>query len=294
MHADAAVETPLWRCKNLAAYASELEDAQRFLRARAEPALTILSQRTLRDGRVAIGWVLAVEWPAPWRPRINILGESTLTLESRLTGTSLVSHVSETWHQSPMEAFRTQMLPRFRDFASIWNTPTAEHVPWPLVSQGDGFELRRMPPFLAIQSEWTETGGMLYAEQAPIAPSYAFNGEVKRSEWYSAVSPGMLERSYQSVSLPDGTKQTGQRRCWISPLPGRFSNDLSSLPDLSGAVDDPNAPLPASVSDISVQYVRRPAQLLAVRRLRKIPSNELVRAPLCCPRPPPLTSSTIC
>ena len=70
--------------------------------------------------------------------------------------------------------------------------------------------------------------------------------------------------------------QTGQRRRWISALPARFgSADPKALPPLE-VTDEFKELLPPEVVSTSVQYVRRPAQLLATRAIKKIPSNELV------------------
>ena len=35
--------------------------------------------------------------------------------------------------------------------------------------------------------------------QAPLAPAFAFTGEVKRTEWYSTVSPALLERAFTTI-----------------------------------------------------------------------------------------------
>jgi hypothetical protein len=35
--------------------------------------------------------------------------------------------------------------------------------------------------------------------QAPLPPSFAFTGEVKRTEWYSTVSPVLLERAFTTI-----------------------------------------------------------------------------------------------
>jgi len=202
--------------------------------------------------------------------------------------------------------FTTQVLPKWRDITCLWATPTAEHVPIPVVGGGKGYELRRLPPMLALQAEWIEVGQMVLQEQAPLPPFFAFSGEVKRSEWYHAVSPMVLERSFTTRTLPGGRRQTGQRRRWISPLPTRFGDDPTTLPSLddtlptlqseaeAGAEEEAAAAaaggalvggaddgceyesLPPEVVSASVQYVRRPSQLLAARRLKTIPSNDAV------------------
>ena len=119
------------------------------------------------DGRLQLTWMLGVEWPAVWRPRINVLGESILTLAdaSGSAAPTLVRRVDERWHQSPLAAFLTQLLPKARDFLSLYASPTAEHLPMPVVGGGDGYDLVRLPPFLALQAEWVESGDLLFVEQ---------------------------------------------------------------------------------------------------------------------------------
>lgn len=154
VRADAEVVTPVWKCSQRAEYESEIAGAREFFSALSPPAFTVLSRRQLRDGRVKVAWMLGVEWPAVWRPRINILGESTLTIDASASaaGAPSVRRVEERWHQSSSNAFKLQLLPKLRDVFSLYATPTAEHVPMPIVGDGNGYELRRLPPMLALQA----------------------------------------------------------------------------------------------------------------------------------------------
>ena len=187
-------------------------------------------------------------------------------------------HVEESWHQTPWEAFTSQVLPKFRDYASLWASPTAEHLPLQTLETRKAYELVRVPPMLALQSEWTETGDLLKAEQALLPPAFAFSGEIKRTGWYNTVSPGFVERTFIQQELGGGMTQPAQRRRWFAPLPVRFGDEASEMPPL----DDPQSSpeyrdeIPPGVSGVSVGYVRRPAQLLAVRRLKEPPSNNAV------------------
>jgi hypothetical protein len=282
MSAECSVQTPVWTCSNREAYEKELKESQSFFSPLSAPSLTVLSSRALRDGRVQLSWMLSLEWPAVWRPRLNLLGESTITFTpaSGADGAPRVSRVVERWHASPSEVFLSQVLPRWRDLTSLQATPTAEQVPMPVVERCDGYELKRLPPMLALQAETIETGDLLLVEQAPLPPAFAFGGEVKRKDWYNCVSPGMLERSSCVVALPGSMQQTGQRRRWIAPLPARFGVDPDAMPALSlKGVDEEEEDgylECGMVTAPSLRYVRRPAQLLAVARLGRIPSNELV------------------
>ncbi len=275
LDAGASVQTPAWSCSDRDAFESELAQASSFLAQCAPPSLQIISHKKLGERRALVSWMLGVEWPAAWRPRVNILGQTTLELASARGGGGLaVVGVSEEWHQSPLDAALSQLLPKLCDVLGLWSSPTAEHMPaWP-AGKGDGYELRRLPPMLCLQCEYTEFGDLLFRDQAPLPPHYAFTGEVKRSEWYNTVTPGILERAAVQIELPGGMTQVGQRRRWIMPLPSRFGDSMDDLPDLStsGVDEEP----PECVTAQSVQHVRRPSQLLAVTRLRGPPSNEAV------------------
>lgn len=285
LSASCRVQTPLWKCDDRAAYESELLESRKFYSALGQPSLTVLSHRQLPDGRAQLTWMVGVEWPAVWRPRVNILGESTLTLGAD----GLVTAIVEEWHQKPVDALIEQVLPKFRDIASLWCTPTAEHLPLPVIGQGDGFELRRVPPMRCLCAEWVEVGSQLLVDQAPIPPYYAFSGGIKRTDWYNAVSPGFVERSFTTWQLPGGMSQTGQRRRWFAPLPARFRDvDAERLPAIvdpvigddeaadGGGDDDEGESLPPEIVSASVEHTSRPAQLLAVRALKEIPSNDAV------------------
>jgi len=281
--ADASVETPMWKCSDRASYESELSGARQFFSALSPPALTVLSHRTLADGRAQVSWMLGVEWPAVWRPRINLLGQSTLTLAPSSSSSGdgagyVVRRVDESWHQTPSEAFRFQVLPKFRDIASLWASPSAEYLPLQTVDTRKGYELVRVPPMLALQSEWTETGKLLKSEQAPLPPAFAFTGEVQRKGWYNTVSPGFVERALITQNLGGGMAQPAQRRRWFAPLPLRFGDDPTTMPSLLEPSSDPEYKdeIPEEVSGVSVGYVRRPAQLLATRALKQSPANNAV------------------
>lgn len=159
---------------------------------------------------------------------------------------------------------------------SLYNSPTAEHVPQKVERVGRGYELRRLPPMLAVQAETVETGETLYEEQAPLPPSFAFTGEVKRTEWYSTVSPVLLERAFTTISLPGGMEQPAQRRRWILPLPTRFGMDPAALAPADSSLENKPGTQAAGVQQASVQFVRRPAQRLAVGTVKGYPSNEAV------------------
>jgi hypothetical protein len=196
---DASAETPVWKCADRSAFESDLGSAAVFFGARAPPALAVISCRRLGERRAQLTWSLSVEWPAMWRPRANLLGQTTLELSApRADGTLGVAALREVWHQRPRDVLASQVLPKLSDVLSVYASPTAERVPmWP-AGGGKGYELRRVPPLTVLQTEWTETGEMLYAEQAPLPPHYAYSGAVKRTEWCAEITPRL--RSTHMVS----------------------------------------------------------------------------------------------
>jgi len=279
MRADASVETPIWNCATPADYERELSEAQGFFSNLSAPVLKVVSKPAINNGRVTVEWMLGLEWPAIWRPRVNILGESTLTI-TPVGGSLQITRIDETWHQSPLEVFTAQVLPKFRDVASFWNSPTAEYLPMPVASSRNGYDVMRIPPMLALQVEWTESGSMIIQDQSPVPPSYAFPGVIGRSEWYNCISPAILERSLLTIDLPGNVTQTAQRRRWICPLPTRFGADPTDFPEPDARKSNPEDPitLPSEVvnSSASVRYLRRPSQMLALTKLKAVPSFDLV------------------
>lgn len=154
MRADSDIETPLWKTKSLAEYEEVLLEFADFFGARATPTLSLLSHAALPDGSVKLSWQLSAEWPSMWRSRINLIGQSVLTFAPSSSPSSppLVRSVRETWHQKPAEAFFKQVLPKPRDVATFWCSPTAEEIPQPLVQRLGGIEIRKLPPMLALQA----------------------------------------------------------------------------------------------------------------------------------------------
>ena len=279
---DAAVETPIWNCTDAADYLKQLgEAAEFFSRGEAPPRLTVLSDAPLDADTARVEWVLGVEWPSLWRARVNILGESVVRYDLAGGERAVVREVRETWHQSPMQAFQEQVLPRRRDWMSLWNSPTAEHIPQKVERVAQGYEVRRLPPMLALQAETLETGDAIFVEQAPLAPAFCFTGQVKRAEWYSTVSPSLLERASDTLSLPGGMEQPAQRRRWILPMPTRFGIEADDMPPPDVGVEKNPGFQSEGVQGASIQYVRRPSQRIAVARIKGYPSDEVVlgRAP---------------
>jgi len=275
MSEDAAVDTPLWSCKRRSEFEQSLLESSRFFSEDEDglPTLSVLSQRRVRKGVAAVQWQLGVEWPTMWSARVNILGETEVQLRPSRDGTGLlVVEAKETWHQTPSEVFWDQVTPRWRDLMSIYNAPTAEHMPLRTLEKRREYRVAVMPAGLAVQAEWLEVGDLLLQEQAPMPPSFCFTGQVKRVEWYSTVSPAIVERTLTQATLPGGLQQTAQRRRWIIPVPMRYTTDDITLPDPDGGTDE----MPDCVVEQSVQYVRRPSQRLAMRRLRGPPSNKKV------------------
>jgi len=272
----ASVTTPLWTCADAVTYIKELKSSFNFLKndGRMAPTLIVLSVKSVQPGVQRVQWTLGLEWPSVWRSKVNILGESHLVLSA--DGAAITS-VTERWHQAPSRIFLEQISPRFRDIISLWNSPTAEHVPLRVDSSGREYSVVTLPAMMAVQAEWVETQQLLQVEQAPLPPQFAFTGTVKRSEWYSTVAPVMLERCRTTARLPGGMEQVAQRRRWIMPLPMRYATrSIADLPDPDGgAADDP---LPPDVLSQSVQYVRRPAMRMAVRSIQGVPSNKNVLA----------------
>ena len=73
-----------------------------------------------------------MEWPSLWSARVNLLGESVVRYDAGGANgeRAIVREVRETWHQTPREAFFRQVVPRRRDWMSLWNAEPIGSSTW--------------------------------------------------------------------------------------------------------------------------------------------------------------------
>jgi len=213
---DAVVDTPIWSCEGAVDYLEKLGEAAEFFSRESPPRLSVLAEEALGPGMARVEWMLGVEWPAFWRARINVLGESVVRFELGEGERVLVRAVEETWHESPDQLFLQQVLPRRRDLMSLWNSPTAEHVPQRVERVAKGYELRRLPAMLAVQAETVETGGAGCGTTARSLGAAAARAAPPRLPGRRPPGLGAALRARQARPGRSGSRpalRPGRRRC---------------------------------------------------------------------------------
>ena len=182
-------------------------------------------------------WRLSATWPIFWRPRINVYGETRMTMQD-----DKVVAFSETWHQGVFEIVLKQVLPQFWDIYDLYATPSAEQtmmIPGKKIKAGPFGEKKKMKQFqvvtqLPIPVKRVSLVDLTNKRSHRIAsclPDFAFTktkvGSIAISD-ITATSPVLV-----SVTLLDREKdETPKRRIDFDiPIP----SDLSSLPQLNNA-----------------------------------------------------------
>lgn len=250
------VAGPVWTASSRSEWEREISAICSFL---IDPSLEVFSVEPDGESAVHIEWLASGTWPLPWRPRALALGSSRLEFEPQSAGTPHVVRMTDKLHTSLPEILLTQLLPNWEDVYSLYNSPPAELRPYRVLRKAKNYELRWLPPSLAIQCELrsgTYPSEGTYKLASPVLPDFAFVGKpLSNKATWSAVRPIAIECD-QSARAAGGPCTYR----WTLPLPSRLGSDEAQLP-----------PLPPVDADVeAMAYVRVPARHVAVRRIAGI------------------------
>ncbi|KAG8470370.1 hypothetical protein KFE25_008791 [Diacronema lutheri] len=251
--ADVRVSGLLWSASSRREWQRAVSDSGKFL---VDPMLEVLSVSVTGASSARVEWLASGTWPLPWRPRALALGSSALELETLPTGAVHVVRVTDTLQTSPVDVLVSQLLPNWEDVYSLYNSPPAELRPYRVVRAARTYELRWMPPGIALRCALrsaTYPSSATHKLVAPLLPGFAFTGKPlnNRAVW-SAVRPITVEydQSDRKAGGPCAYR-------WTVPLPSRLGTDRSALP-----------PLPPVESGVEeMEYIALPARYVAARRL---------------------------
>lgn len=256
----------VWSAQSL----DELRAAARELGAFfIEPRLDALSARQLGEDEVEVQWRFSGTWPTAWRPRLVLLGSSTLTLGSASDGSRLVVSMRDTLEQPLAISLVSQVLPNWEDVYNLFNTPPAEAQPWTVESRGKGFEIRQLPPTCMLQIE--ETRDLAPDDRSrvlsnPMVPSIAFAEKKARPDaQLYAVRPLAVEPLQRS-------SESGRFR-WSVPVPSIFGMNWSQ------SFVEPTSPSSSASAAATAQLVVVPGRRVAVQTFSgKVENDEAVYA----------------
>lgn len=249
---DVKVASPVWSASSRTEWEAEVANLGKFL---IDPSFEVLSVQRDSESGARVEWLASGTWPLPWRPRAVVLGSSTLELEARSSGPAQVVRVTDALHTSLLDVLTSQLMPNWEDVYNLYNSPPAETKPYRVVRKAGSYEVRWLPPGLALQCEVRSDqypSAKSHKLGSPVLPACAFTGKPlnNRAVW-SAVRPIAIELDQSARA--EGGPCTYR---WILPLPSRLGADEAKLP-----------PLPPTESEAeTMAYVRTPARYVAARR----------------------------
>jgi hypothetical protein len=249
------VLSTIWPSSSRAEWEQQIFQFGQFL---TDPMYEVLSVES-NERSATVDWMISGTWPLPWRPRALALGKSTLELAAAGSGGTQVVSVTEKLTTSPLEVLGMQLLPNWEDVYNMYNTPPAETRPYRVLRRARSYELRWVPPALAIQAD-VFTGEYPCARSRrlsnPALPDFVFTGKPLRSKnpEFSAIRP-------ISVTCDASGKEAGKpcRYRYYMPVPSRLGADPARLPSLT------STPLESGAE--AMEYSLRPGRYVAVRRM---------------------------
>lgn len=252
------VDSALWAAGSRAQWADQVSDLADFY---GDPRLEVLAVREGGAAGTMVDWMLSGTWPAPWRPRVAVLGSSALEMASGPSGGLVVSRIRDTLKTPPTDVFLRQLLPDWEDVYNLYNSAHAEQPAHEPIGRGSGYQLRRLPPTLVLEFDYTVRPSTPLLP--PVLPGFAFTGkQLKTRDEWTAVRPLTAEFA------PTGEAEAAGTRVRLTvPVPTRLGRDMSTLPSPQPAEQD------AEVAGASARYSLVPARTVAVRAFAGNPAD---------------------
>mmetsp|Transcript_23657 Transcript_23657/g.30677 ORF Transcript_23657/g.30677 Transcript_23657/m.30677 type:complete len:428 (+) Transcript_23657:57-1340(+) len=233
----ASWDNPVEKAEDLTQIEKVLLDSSTFL---LDPQFTVLEENGDLDsngGQLELKWIKSATWPLPWRPRIQVLGKSTITAD----GDNKIVSIKDQWEVSPFQAVLKQAVPRFWDIYHFKAAPPAETPAYKVVYQGNGYEVREYAPRAVIIGKAIDYSNSREARKARFIPDFMFTNEIsmvgKVPEQYTCTAP--IEVFFKGKILQEG-ESAGKKVnliTWSVGVPTKFGHSLDSLPNPDGGAE---------------------------------------------------------
>ncbi|KAJ1633666.1 hypothetical protein T492DRAFT_978985 [Pavlovales sp. CCMP2436] len=262
--ANVKVASALWSATGRADLERQVAGFGKFL---IEPTLEVLSVQAAGPTRATVEWMVSGTWPLPWRPRALALGTSTLDFGFSSAGALEVVSCEEALVTNPLEVLLRQLMPNWEDVFNQYNTPPAETRPYRVLRRAKGYELRWMPPTLALESEaldGTFPSAQSHILTTPVLPSFAIRGRpLGTKSLFTTIRPLTVECD------ESGREKNGPCRYrWTVPIPSRLGANADSMPPLEPSARESGAQ--------ELRYVKLPGRFVAARTLAGFIASDAV------------------
>lgn len=246
---------------------SPLQELEKALDFYNRLDVAIVSARKLYYSTVQVSWVISVEWPIFWAPRVVLTGTSEVTVSDN---NKIVKQVDCLDQPDLLTTIASQLVPRFWDTYHIGMTPSAEIAPRIPLSTGllpKSYKLYEIRPRLVYKPTRLDTTNNREDAFAQVIPNHAFCTLIKtmgpKRQRYIPTSPVQVQLSR---SKKGDTKIT-----WSVPISVELqTNSILPLPG-----DDPET-LPEA--EPTAEYVHEGKRRIATVPYGGAPQDEEVTA----------------
>lgn len=239
--------TPLFETDTREQYLTYLTQ---FFNFAIKPTLAVYSVRHTTDQSFTFEWTLSFLYPLPWRPRVSISAISTAITDQN----GHVVKLTDDWLASPWSPV-IQALPPLPDILWLWPAPHAESDRGSrrLLKKTRNYSVIEMAPRAELRiRDFVETNSRELVYAVPVVPEKAFEGGLRRKEFYSTIKPISIRELDD-----DGWYE------WAIAVPGAHAG-TSSVP-MQAPMDE----------GVTVETVDR--RIFAVRRFGGFSSREKTR-----------------
>ena len=200
-----------------------LEAIEKFAGFFIDPRVLLISADQKQDNIVKINCQFSFEYPLPWRPRIIIPIEATVTFSDYSPSDRRIRIVSikEAWKESAMTIFLQQVLPRWWDAWHVFSSPSPEFPPIKtnIEPKQNGVTFSELSESLYIEVTW-EAPTIYPGPPILSLPSFSLFGDLATSklgrEKFSTSMPPEIQSSRFTCST---TKKPMKRTRWIFHIP---------------------------------------------------------------------------
>jgi hypothetical protein len=195
---------------------TSLQKASEFF---SEPQVVVFDAKKGDGDTLNLRCQLSCWYPLPWRPRIIIPLEVSLSIGG--SNALSISHIEEKWDLSAPKIFLEQMLPRWWDVWHVFVSPSPEYPPINVnvAPTSDRVAFTELPETLVAEVMWE--GAAKYPGPPVLsAPSFSLFGSLRTTKRNRETFSTVLPIEVQSSRFKDpATGEDMKRTVWVYHVP---------------------------------------------------------------------------
>jgi len=187
-----------------------------------EPSVVVFDRQDTSQTTSTLTFQLSFWYPMPWRPRIIIPGQITLTFTDDL---SSISAVKEQWDVTVVDIMTKQLPPRWWDLWHVFSSPSPERPPsWNRASVGK-VEFQELPERIALEVAWSNLA-QYPGPPLTVVPTMALFGKLKTSKPRRDPYYAILPVEVQSTSFITTEGKAVKQSSWVLTVPSNLQEQV--------------------------------------------------------------------